>query len=167
MKKKVFIAFIGGFFLITILSGCPPFEPLRTPSGKPEVTIPDVTKKEVIDALTELMIDKGYITRDITEDRAVYYKRTYSLYALPPVEQRPDFGPGPHSGLPYTQREPQPEAEVTYDITERDGGVNILATFHMKRFPETPFYEFTDISKGRDGHTIQRYLEELRKSMGK
>jgi hypothetical protein len=150
MKKKIFKAFTGVIFLIASLSGCAPLEPLPTPTEKPEVTIPGVTKKQALDALTELMIANGYITKTIIDDNAVYYKRTHGLYAAPLSERA------------YQEK---PEVRLSYYIKETDKGVRIVATFTMILYPESPFKEVHDISRGRDAHDIQKLLEQLKASL--
>jgi predicted small lipoprotein YifL len=150
MKKKIFKAFTAVIFLFTSLSGCAPLVPLQTPTGKPEVTIPDVTKKEALFALTDLMMANGYITENITDDNAVYYKRTYGLYAAPLLERA------------YQEK---PEARLSYDIRETEGGVRIVATFTMILYPESPFKEVHDLSRSRDAHDIQKLLEQLKASL--
>jgi hypothetical protein len=159
MKKRVFKAFTGVIVLSALLSGCAPVEPLPTPTGKPEVTIPDVTKKEALDALTDIMIAKGYITKTITDDNAVYYKRTHELYAAPPFRGRWGFR------LWGKRHDKLPEARVSYDITETREGVRIVAIMKMILHPESPFQEVYDISRGRDARDIQDLLEQLKASL--
>jgi hypothetical protein len=150
MNNRVLKGFTGVMVLFAMLAGCAAVEPLQTPSGKPEITIPEVTGKEAILALTDLMIDKGYIIKTLTDDNAVYYKKTFRLYALPP------YGPKPGE---------MPEARVSYDIKEEDGRVRIAATLWLAIYPGRPYTGMKDISRGRDGHTIQNYLEGLKASM--
>jgi hypothetical protein len=150
MKKMVFSAFSGVFVLGLLVSGCAPLKPLQTPSGKPEVTIPDVAKKEAVLALTDIMIEAGYITKTITDDNVHYYKRGYGLYASPVTERG---------------HQEKPEAHVSYDITETGGGVRIVATMWVIVYPQSPLLEKVyDVSRGRDAHDIQMRLERLKAS---
>jgi hypothetical protein len=105
------------------------------------------------------MIAKGYITRTITDDSAVYYKRTHELYAAPPFRGRGGFR------LWGRRDDALPEARISYDITETSAGVRIVAIMKMILHPESPFQEVYDISRGRDARDIQDLLERLKASM--
>jgi hypothetical protein len=152
MKQGLFNAFTGVFVLFGLLYACAHQEPILTPSGRPEVTIPDVTKKEVIGALTDMMMAGGFIVKSVTDDNAHFYIRTYRVYALPP------FGPKPGE---------LPEYHVSYDITEADVGVHIIATLWVIRYPSGFYRKTYDISYGRDANDIQKRLERLKATLAK
>lgn len=149
----------GGVFVVLglvyggLVYGCAAMEPLKTPAGNPEVTIPGVTKQESIGALTGMMQDAGYIITTVTDNRAVYYKRTYMIYSSPPM--------GPRSKA-------MPELRVIYDIVETDGGVRITATLKMLLYPERPYpYYAEDISRSKDAQKIQKRLDSLKAFLAK
>jgi hypothetical protein len=131
-------------------------------ASRPEVTIPGAARGVVLEELNTYMWDRGYIDRMVTDERAVYYKRTYQLYSAPFIDQR---ATPEHLSRSFSNREPRPEARVIFDLTESGEGLRIVATLMMIRFPESPFKIETDISDSRDGRVIQMYLDELKASM--
>jgi hypothetical protein len=160
MNTKFFKAFSGLIVLVGFVSGCAQFqqyEPLDTASGRPEVTVAGVKKGEVIDVLTGIMQDAGYIARKVTDEKAVYYKRTFETYA-----ERPYGTPIriPQKAL----REEAPELLVSYDIEEIGEGVHVVATVEIISEPESPFKKSKDISRGLDARDIQRRLDRLKAS---
>lgn len=160
MNAKRFEAFSVLIVLAGFVSGCAgfqQFEPLETASGRPEVTIAGVAKGEVIDALTGIMQGAGYLARKVTDEKAVYYKRTFDTYA-----ERPYGAPirVPQRAL----REEAPELLVSYDIEETGEGVHVVATVEIISEPESPFKKSKDISRGLDARDIQKRLDRLKAS---
>ena len=147
MKKSLVQAFIGFIAFFMLLSGCATVQPLGTPTGKPEVTIPNVTKKEVVDALTNQMLSWGYHVKAVTDYNAVYGKRTESMAAAIFLGSRYDA---------------IPEARISYATVETDIGVRVVATLEMITNPGSAFERVTDLSQGKDAHNIQNMLNQLK-----
>jgi hypothetical protein len=162
MKIKVFTAFLGVFAFLAVSVGCAALMTGPEVASRPEVTIPGAARGVVLEELNTYMWDRGYIDRMVTDERAVYYKRTYQLYSAPFIDQR---ATPEHLSRSFSNREPRPEARVIFDLTESGEGLRIVATLMMIRFPESPFKIETDISDSRDGRVIQMYLDELKASM--
>ena len=139
------IAIVGGF--VIILTGCATTPQLKTASGKPEVTIPNTTKKVIFDALTNAMIQQGYEIRNINDYSAVYGKRTNSILA---------------SMLLGSQYDSTPEARVAYTIVDTSEGVRVVATLQMITNPGSAFERVTDFSQQPDAQSWQSFLENLR-----
>lgn len=152
MKKCYVQAFIASIFLTIFMSGCATVQPLKTPTGKPEVTISNVTKKQVIDALTNQMLARGYQIKNVTEYNAVYGKRTDSFAAAILLGSRYDA---------------IPEARISYAIVETGAGVRVVATLEMVTNPGSAFERVTDLSQGKDAHNIQNMLENLKASLSR
>ena len=68
----------AGLVMVAIIclgmAGCASTPKLNTPSSKPEVTIPNVEKKAVTDALTNTMISRGYTIKNSTNYSMVFGK---------------------------------------------------------------------------------------------
>jgi|GEM_PF-993632 len=148
MKKNLVQTVIGFIVFSMLLSGCATGPPLRTPTGKPEVTISNVTKKEVIDALTNQMLSWGYHVKTITDYNAVYGKRTNSMTAAILLGSRYDA---------------IPEARINYAIVEVEGGVRVVVTnIEMITNPGSAFERVTDLGQGKDAYNIQIMLDNLK-----
>ena len=157
MNAKRFKAFSVLIVLVGFVSGCATYEPLETASGRPEVTIAGVAKGEVIEALTGIMQGAGYLARKVTDEKAIYYKRTFDTYAERPY--------GASIRIPQRAlREEAPELLVSYDIEETGEGVHVIATVEIISEPESPFKKSKDISRGPDARVIQKRLDRLKAS---
>src|SRR5689334_13430658 len=97
------------FSALVVFGGCVSVAPLDTPSGRPEVTIPKVTRKQVMDVLVEqlMQIPKAQI-RKADEYRLVLAAPDESMSA------------GIVYGSNYNRT---PDFQATFTIVETAGGV--------------------------------------------
>ena len=134
------------------LAGCATVQPLRTPTGKPEVAIPNVTKKEVIDALTNAMLANGYSVKNVTDYSAVYGIRSNSILA----------------GMLFgSQYDSVPEMRVSYAIVDSDDGVRVITALEVITNPGSAFERVMDVSKSNTAQSWQSMLEQLKASLAK
>lgn len=137
-------------FLSFMATGCATIKPLPTPSGRPEVTIPNVTKKQVIDTLTNRMINKGYQLSSVNDYVVVFNKKVDSFMA----------------GVIYGSRyDSTPAARVSYNLVETDAGIRVIVTLEVVTNPGSAFERVTDLSQGPDAKDAQRSLEEVKASL--
>jgi hypothetical protein len=149
MPKKTFCLFISIPFLITIISGCAS-KPIRTPSGKPEAMIQNVSKKQVCDALTNWMLTDGYQIKSITDYNAVYHKTVESAKA---------------SKFFRSQFDVSPQARLDFAFVENGSNVRVVCTYQIVTDPGGAFEKVNDLSYGKDGRDLQDRLNELKLSL--
>lgn len=133
---------------LVCLVGCATTPKLNTPSSKPEVIIPNVEKKAVIDALTNAMISRGYTIQSATDYSMVFGKRVDTMGAR----------------LAYGSRyDGVPEARVSFAIMDTSEGVRIVTNLVAVTNPGSAFEKMdqTPASNFLDPHEFQRMLEEL------
>ncbi|MBI4243110.1 MAG: hypothetical protein HY606_03380 [Planctomycetes bacterium] len=149
-KKRIFflISIIISFFTVSCATT---IQHLSTPTGKPEVTISNVSKKAIVDRLTNIMIDRGYNVKEITEYKAAYSKRMESVSAAIWYGSKYDS---------------TPEARITFDTVETQANIRIVATLQMVTNPGSAFERTTDLSKNTpDAHNFQDILSNLKSEM--
>lgn len=130
------------------ISACVPA--LRTPTGRPEVTIHNATKKQVTDAMVELMLMHGYQVHSVTEYSVVFSKALDSVLAAVLLGSRYD---------------PTPAARVHYAVVDSGGGVRVVATVQAITNPGSAFERVMDLSHGKTGLEFQNLLEELKATL--
>jgi hypothetical protein len=139
--------FLSVFFIL-ILTAAPVAMSQMPPSGKPEVTIPGVTQKQVVSTLSEMMIACQFTIKEITEYTAVYnrtMKDKNSILA---------FG---------TQMCPYPELRASYATIETDAGIRVIATVEMVSNPNTNSEYKKDYSADPETYKVyHQVLENLR-----
>jgi hypothetical protein len=131
------------------LFGCATDAPLTTPSKRPEVTIQDASRKEVVEALTGMMIDNGYLVKSIGDYTAEYARR------MP--------GAGSARLFAGSSYDSTPEAKAHFDIVDSQQSVRVVASLMLVRKPGGASESVTDLSRGgADARDCQRLLEKLR-----
>lgn len=150
MKSRISAVMLSGVFLFGIIAGCAHMRPLSTPSGKPEVTVKNSTKKEVVDAIVNMMVGAGFEIKDISDYHAVFGKLSNSL------------GDALLYGSNYDST---PEYRVKYSFTETEMGVRVLAAITVITNPGSAFERATDRTVGKDAHDMQKMLEQFKASM--
>ena len=150
MKIRISVAALSGVFLLSLVLGCAHMRPLSTPSGKPEVTIKNSTKKEVVDAIVNMMVGSGFEIKDISDYHAVFGKLSRSL------------GDALLYGSNY---DATPEYRVKYSFTETGDGIRVLAAVSVITNPGSAFERVTDRTRGKDAHDMQSMLERFKASM--
>ena len=67
--------------IIFMFIGCATSRPMNTPSGRPEVTIKNATKKDVTDALVSQMASQGFTIKSVSDYNVVFSKALDSFSA--------------------------------------------------------------------------------------
>jgi hypothetical protein len=150
MKKKYLLIILNVFLVINFLFGCATIPKLQISTGKPEVIITGVTKKQVIDALTNQMLALDFKIKTITDYSAVYARRMNSIRAAVLFGSRYDSFP---------------ETRISYAIVDAPGGIRIVATMEMITNPGSAFERATDLSRGKGRPIISDMLEQLKTSL--
>ncbi len=147
MKSRVFSSVFSGVFLIAMILGCAHMRPLTTPSGKPEVTITNCSKKEVVDAIVNMMVGAGFEVKDVSDYHAVFGKLSDS------------FGDALLYGSKYDST---PEYRVKYSFTETEDGVRVIAAVQVVTNPGSAFERVNDRTTGKDARDMQSLLERFK-----
>jgi hypothetical protein len=138
MKIKILI-------LLVLLNGCTATKPLtlNTPSGKPDITIPKVSKKQVTDAFVSEMLSQGFNIKTSSDYNIVFVKPMDS-FAM--------------SLLLGSEYDITPEHRVSANIVESSAGVRIVLTNQGITNPGSAFERVTDLSTGNSGNSWQQLL---------
>jgi hypothetical protein len=140
MQKLV----VGLVFFTISLAGCA--QPLRTPSGRPEVTISDETRASLENRVIGLLINDGWRSRTL-DDRTLRF------------EKEADVGTSVLVGSQY-----DPTAFWRLDLTILDLPPNrhrIVASIYAVRNRGSAFEHETDITQGNAAAQIQVVLERI------
>ncbi len=116
---------------------------LKTPTGKPDVTIRGASKGAIFDLLADQMLSNDFLLKGRSENTAVFAK------------SRTTFG---GSGTEY---------RVTYNLIDTPAGVRVMASMVQYAHPNT-FAEKVDIDYSRHPKTapgIQAILEHAKKTL--
>jgi hypothetical protein len=149
--KTIDMLYICVGFCLLILCGCATIPPLQTTTGKPEVIINAVTKKEVSDALVNYMLTRDFHLIKMDEYSLVFGITDKSLGA---------------ALLLGSQYNPNPQYRWTYNLIDVVSGVRILATIEGVTNPESPFEQKYDISKAsKAAQQTQLILEKLKEAL--
>lgn len=143
MIKRNFKTIIS-LLSLHLLIGCATVRPLSTSSGRPEVTINNTTKKEVLDNLTNSMIIKGFQIKNISDYNAIFSKKTNS------------FATGIIYGTDYDRTV---ESRHTYTILENNPNVRVIATVEIVSNPGSAFEKATDVMTIQDNQSVVNDIE--------
>ncbi len=144
--KKILLISVIIINLTTYLYAANPSMPQKL-SSKAFIIIPDVTKKQILDVLTNEMISRGFKVKSITEYNAIYSKidenqRDWVIFGI------------------------NPESRISYDIVETAFGIKIVATQEMISNPNTAKEYTTDFSYYENVIAVQmEMLTRLKKSL--
>lgn len=123
------------------------------PLERPSVLIQNATEVDVVRELSELMHDRFYMVKKITDGSAVYYDRTFSLFEAIHLDPR---------------YHATPEARVSFEFLDDDeGGIFIIAKMEVILKPESPFSKPIDITHQRDARFIYGMLKKIELRLGK
>jgi hypothetical protein len=121
--------------------------PLQTPSGRPEVTIYDITKKKVVDAIVNASLEKGAQIKQINEYSVIIGIRDKSFL----------------SSLLYGSRyDSTPEIRASFNLVEIANGIRVFCNATMVTNPGSAFERISDVTTGKNAHDIQSMLERLK-----
>jgi len=138
------------FAAALLLIGCatPPVR-LQTQSGNPEIVIPNVSKKQVIEKLVASKLEKGMQIRSVTEFGVVVVKRVENSIG---------------ASLLYGSRyDSVPEARVHYNVVEFGPNVKVFSTAQMVTNPGSSFERASDVTASVAGQ-MQAELQDLQAS---
>jgi hypothetical protein len=118
MKKIVLaLSIIGMFLVVSDLYAANVPVPKKL-DKKAEVVMPNITKKQLLDALTNEMMSRDFMVKSTTDYNIVYSKiddnqRDWVMFG------------------------PNPESRISYDVVETANGIKIVATQEMVSNPNT------------------------------
>ena len=137
-------------FLLSIATlGCAsPRPPLDTPSGKPEIIIQGVSKKQVVDLLVNNKLAEGFQIKAVTS------------YALVIQRDIDDFNAQVIYGSDYDRT---PAARVTYNFVDTQEGVRVFSKSEIITNPDSNYEKSSDAT-GVWGEHQQAELVRLRNS---
>lgn len=132
---------------VWLLTGCAtPRAPLSTSSGRPEVMVTGVTKKQVMDLLVEAGLSNGLQVRNANEYGVTLTKKSTDLA----------------TAIIYGSRyDSTPEFRVHFNMVESQGGMRVFARGEVVTNPGSGFERVNDVTQN-EGHAIQSMLEQLR-----
>ena len=132
------------------LCGCATVPAFNTPTGKPEVVIANVSKKEVIDALTNMMLASGFTVKNITDYNAVFTKEANSFGAM----------------LLFGSRfNTVPEGRVNYAIVDTTEGIRVVITLEMVTNPGSAFENRQDLNQSVDAKKLYDRLLQIKQEL--
>ena len=137
-------------FILALISGCATVKPLNTLTGKPEVIIPDASKSEIADQITNAMLSWDFQLQKRDENILLFSKRDQSL----------------GSSLLFGSRyDSTPEWRFTYNIVDHPEGVRVIANIATITNPGSAFERITDLSRGsKDSENVYALLTQIRES---
>jgi hypothetical protein len=130
------------------VAGCAtPPAPLSTPSGRPEVTITGVSKKQVADAIVAGALARGSQIKSVNEYAVVLTQRVHG-----------NLG----ASLAYGSRyDSTPEVRVTLNMVDVSGGVKVYARGEMVTNPGSAFERLNDVT-AHQAANLQTSLVDLK-----
>jgi len=135
---------------LTLISGCATVKPLNTPTGKPEVIIPEASKSEIADQITNAMLSWNFQLQKRDENILVFSKRDQRL------------GPSLLFGSKYDRT---PEWRFIYNIVNHPEGIRVIANIATITNPGSAFERKTDLSRGsKDSENVYLLLTQIREN---
>jgi len=141
MKKSIYAFAI--ILSLVLTYGCATTRPLSTPSGKPDITISNATKRQVTDALVSQMLNQGFNIKSSSDYNIVFTKPLDNLAAQLLLGSRYDS---------------TPEHRASFMLVESGAGVRIVLTNQAITNPGSAFERVTDLSTGESGQSWQNFL---------
>jgi len=135
---------------IFLISGCATVKPLNTPTGKPEVIIPEASKAEIADQITNDMLSWNFQLQKRDENILVFSKRDRTL------------GSSLLFGSKYDRT---PEWRFIYNIVDHPEGIRVIANIAAISNPGSAFERVTDFSRGsKDSENVYLLLTQIREN---
>lgn len=130
---------------LSVVTGCAtPPQRLATPSGNPEIVIPNSTRKLVIDKLVADKLEKGMQVKSVNDYGVVVGKKVDSSFMA--------------SFLYGSRYDSTPEARITYNVVETRDGVKVFSRAEMVTNPGSAYERVSDITQNISGQ-MQDELE--------
>ena len=138
--------------ILVLITGCATVKYLNTPSGKPEVIIPDASKSEIADQITNAMLSWDFQLQKRDENILVFAKRDQRL----------------GSSLLFGSRyDSTPEWRFIYNIVDHPEGIRVIANITAITNPGSAFERVTDLSRGsKDSENVYALLTQIRENFG-
>jgi hypothetical protein len=130
-----------------VLAACAAPAPLATPTGRPEVTIAGVSKKQVADAIVAGALEKGSTVKAVTDYEVTLAKRDENAVGTNLL-----FG---------SRYDAVPETRLHLGMVEVAGGVRVFGRAEVVTNPGSAFERVLDVTD-TTGRSIQTSLESLR-----
>jgi len=138
------------FLIVAILVGCAAPQRLSTPSGRPEVTISNASKKEVMDFAVNNFVGAGFEIKEVTDYHAVFTRLDQSL----------------SGALLYGSKyDSTPEYRFKLTFAELAGKIRVLCTVSVVTNPGSAFERVKDVTYGKNALDLQRLLMNFKKDM--
>lgn len=130
---------ISIFLICLMLTGCATMQPLkRTPSGRPEVIIYNTTRKEVIDTISNYMLEE-FRVEHITDYSITFSKHDTSFMTKLWIGQV--------------------KARVTFNLLDIGSGIRVMATIEAIAV-DGEIYDYS--RQGVAACNIQTFLEKVK-----
>lgn len=141
---------LASLSLVALLVACAaPPQRLATASGKPEVTIPNASRKAVIDKLVAWKLEAGMNVKSASD---------YGFVASKAIDN--NFMASFLYGSSYNS---VPEARLTYSVVESPAGVRVFGRTEIVTNPGGGFERVNDVTEQAGGMMLAE-LERLRDS---
>ena len=139
--------------LVILLSACAaPAPRLQTTSGNPEIVIPDVSKKQVINQIVSSKLEKGMQIKNVSDYGVTVSKRIdNSLMA---------------SLLYGSSYDSNPELRITYNVVEQGAAVKVFSRAEIITNPGSSFEKSSDVTRNFASQ-MQSELEQLKSKLEK
>lgn len=146
MIRRILGLVFVGIFLAGCMASMPPGR-LTTPSGRPEVEIPGVTKKQVIDVIIAREMEKGWDLKSQTDALLIFSKKVNNFGAM----------------LMYgSQYDSTPEGRIKFTLLDTASGVRVFLKTEMITNPGSSFERVTEAVSQEDLDKEQSVLEEIK-----
>jgi len=122
---------------------------LNTASGNPEISIPDVTKKQVLDLIIAVKLQKGMQIKNVNDYGVVFTKKVDQSFLA--------------SFLYGSHYDSTPEGRLHYNVVEQNGYVKVYSRIEIVTNPDSAFESVSDIT-GNMGEQMQKELEGLKQA---
>lgn len=134
--------------IFVLITGCATVKHLNTPTGKPEVIIPDASKSEIADQITNAMLSWDFQLQKRDENILVFAKRDQRLGT---------------SLLFGSRYDSTPEWRFIYNIVDHSEGIRVIANIAAITNPGSAFERVTDLSRGsKDSENVYALLTQIR-----
>jgi hypothetical protein len=148
-KHRVIYNFL--IFIILFMPSCATIPKLNTSTGKPEIIISDVSKKEISDAIVNKML---------SDDFQVIRSEYLDEYCLTFARRKANLS---NSAIFESNYSKYPELRYTYTLVDVQKGIRIMTLITGVRSPGSADELYTDLSKKTQlAQYTQLFLEKLK-----
>ena len=138
---------------VIFLAGCATYQPLQTPSGRPEVTIHGATKKDILDTIITQMLNDGWQKRKLSEHGVVVGRPTDKWETILA------YG-SPSNNIP--------ENQISFTLVDAgNNGVQVFCSGAVITNAGSGFENVAEIVGGKFYTEAQAALEKLKLKMEK